>query len=74
MGEDESEHLVHCPICRRPAGALRGPHTPEFPFCSQRCREQDLANWAGGKYVIATPAPFTEAAETPPGTADDERE
>lgn len=56
------DRIVLCPICRRPVGTLRGPHTREFPFCSQRCREQDLANWAGGKYVIPGPIP----PEVPP--------
>jgi endogenous inhibitor of DNA gyrase (YacG/DUF329 family) len=26
-----------------------------MPFCSDRCRIQDLANWASGKYVIPGP-------------------
>jgi hypothetical protein len=26
------------------------------PFCSERCRNQDLAHWADGTYVISTPA------------------
>jgi endogenous inhibitor of DNA gyrase (YacG/DUF329 family) len=29
----------------------------ESPFCSERCREVDLGNWAMEKYVISTPAP-----------------
>ncbi|HVY94550.1 MAG TPA: DNA gyrase inhibitor YacG [Bryobacteraceae bacterium] len=29
----------------------------EAPFCSGRCREIDLGNWATEKYVISTPAP-----------------
>jgi endogenous inhibitor of DNA gyrase (YacG/DUF329 family) len=28
----------------------------ESPFCSERCREVDLGNWAMEKYVISTPA------------------
>jgi endogenous inhibitor of DNA gyrase (YacG/DUF329 family) len=27
-----------------------------MPFCSVRCREVDLGNWAMEKYVISTPA------------------
>jgi len=27
-----------------------------MPFCSDRCRILDLANWADGKYVIPGPA------------------
>jgi endogenous inhibitor of DNA gyrase (YacG/DUF329 family) len=29
----------------------------EAPFCSERCRDIDLGNWATEKYVISTPAP-----------------
>jgi endogenous inhibitor of DNA gyrase (YacG/DUF329 family) len=25
----------------------------EFPFCSERCRERDLGNWATEKYVVS---------------------
>jgi len=28
---------------------------PEFPFCSERCRERDLGNWASEKYVVSEP-------------------
>jgi uncharacterized protein len=27
----------------------------EFPFCSERCRLQDLGNWATEKYVVSEP-------------------
>jgi endogenous inhibitor of DNA gyrase (YacG/DUF329 family) len=27
-----------------------------MPFCSDRCRTQDLADWASEKHVISTPA------------------
>jgi endogenous inhibitor of DNA gyrase (YacG/DUF329 family) len=40
---------VKCPICKKVDVA---PGDPEFPFCSERCRTLDLANWATGKYVI----------------------
>lgn len=36
-----------CPICGRPALAA------ERPFCSSRCREEDLRRWLGGEYRIA---------------------
>ena len=29
--------------------------TEEFPFCSARCRERDLGNWAMEKYKVAVP-------------------
>ncbi len=40
-----------CPICKKPA--LFG--SPDFPFCSDRCRTIDLGNWASEKYVISSP-------------------
>jgi len=27
----------------------------EFPFCSERCRERDLGNWAMEKYKVSMP-------------------
>ncbi len=26
-----------------------------FPFCSERCCERDLGNWASEKYVVSEP-------------------
>jgi endogenous inhibitor of DNA gyrase (YacG/DUF329 family) len=46
-----------CPIC----GKAAKPRAAWFPFCSKRCRTQDLANWASGSYSI--PAPASEADE-----------
>jgi uncharacterized protein len=60
------EHRVHreeelamkhkCPICK--AATYSAVHA-EFPFCSERCRERDLGNWASEKYVVSE-AVFTE--------------
>jgi len=36
---------------------LRGPRG--LPFCSERCRERDLGNWASERYVVSEPV-FTE--------------
>ena len=43
---------LKCPICRQPVDSET---TPEFPFCSARCRERDLGNWATEKYKVAAP-------------------
>jgi hypothetical protein len=43
---------MKCPICKKPVDLKH----PEAPFCSERCREIDLGNWATEKYVISTPA------------------
>ena len=43
---------IKCPICKKEVAR----ESPEFPFCSERCRTIDLGNWASEKYVISTPA------------------
>ena len=44
---------MKCPICK-----TRVELTDLFmPFCSQRCKDTDLGNWATEKYII--PAPLT---------------
>jgi uncharacterized protein len=45
-----------CPICK--AETDSEVHT-DFPFCSERCRDRDLGNWATEKYVVSEPV-FTE--------------
>jgi uncharacterized protein len=42
-----------CPICQKPTDS-KIDH--DFPFCSERCREFDLANWSSENYVIHAPA------------------
>ena len=49
---------LKCPICKKPAKA----GSPDFPFCSERCRKIDLGKWASGAYVIASPATDAEEA------------
>ncbi|MDG6078717.1 DNA gyrase inhibitor YacG [Erythrobacter litoralis] len=42
-----SKTLRPCPICKK-------PRSEEFtPFCSQRCRDRDLARWFGDGYAVA---------------------
>jgi endogenous inhibitor of DNA gyrase (YacG/DUF329 family) len=45
---------MRCPICKKEVAF----DDPNMPFCSDRCREIDLGNWATGKYVIPGPEPF----------------
>ena len=40
-----------CPICDKPLPPR--PGNPAFPFCSDRCRNLDLARWLDGDYRIA---------------------
>jgi endogenous inhibitor of DNA gyrase (YacG/DUF329 family) len=50
----------NCPIC---GAAVNSETHEEFPFCSDRCREIDLGNWATERYVISEPAFDEEALE-----------
>lgn len=52
---------MKCPICQKPIDLS----DPEAPFCSARCREIDLGNWATEKYVISTPAPVRRLDRDP---------
>jgi uncharacterized protein len=42
---------MNCPICKKEVKLGE----PDFPFCSERCRIADLANWATEKYVVSSP-------------------
>ena len=42
---------LRCPICKKPTKTADA----DFPFCSERCRERDLGNWASEKYVVSEP-------------------
>ncbi|HTX38931.1 MAG TPA: DNA gyrase inhibitor YacG [Bryobacteraceae bacterium] len=53
---------MKCPICKKEVAL----GDPDFPFCSERCRVIDLANWATGKYVIPG------ASQAPPEPDEDE--
>jgi endogenous inhibitor of DNA gyrase (YacG/DUF329 family) len=41
-----------CPICKAETDST--VHA-DFPFCSERCRDRDLGNWASEKYVVSDP-------------------
>jgi uncharacterized protein len=41
-----------CPICKTETDST--VHK-EFPFCSERCQDRDLGNWASEKYVVSDP-------------------
>ena len=47
---------LHCPTCKK----LVTRKDPEFPFCSERCREVDLGKWASGQYVVSEPLQDTD--------------
>lgn len=41
-----------CPICKTETNSA--VHA-DFPFCSERCRDRDLGNWASERYVVSEP-------------------
>ena len=41
-----------CPICKTETDSAVHP---DFPFCSVRCRDRVLGNWASEKYVVSEP-------------------
>ena len=51
----------HCPICKTPTDSATDR---DFPFCSERCRDRDLGNWASEKYVVSE-AIFSEDDDEP---------
>jgi uncharacterized protein len=51
-----------CPICKKPTDS---ESDVDFPFCSTRCRDLDLGNWASEKYVVSDP--IFDEEETPQG-------
>jgi endogenous inhibitor of DNA gyrase (YacG/DUF329 family) len=48
-----------CPICKK---LTDSEANVEFPFCSERCRLQDLGNWSAEKYVVSEPL-FAESED-----------
>jgi endogenous inhibitor of DNA gyrase (YacG/DUF329 family) len=50
---------MRCPICKTEVE----PGGPDAPFCSDRCRLFDLANWATEKYRVPAPAEWEPEAE-----------
>jgi endogenous inhibitor of DNA gyrase (YacG/DUF329 family) len=55
---------IRCPICR---GTVPF-NDPNMPFCSDRCRNIDLGNWATEAYAIPAEESENEfgEAEEPP--------
>ena len=41
---------VRCPSCSEPA--LYSPENPYRPFCSKRCKTQDLGAWASESFRV----------------------
>lgn len=53
-----------CPICGKPRVARLAP------FCSQRCKDRDLARWFGDGYAV--PGPPADPEEVARGEWDEQ--
>jgi endogenous inhibitor of DNA gyrase (YacG/DUF329 family) len=53
--------VVRCPSCG--GASVYGPQNPYRPFCSERCRTQDLSAWATERYAV-------DAGPDDPSTGD----
>ena len=60
---------VTCPRCSSPV--RWGPQSPFRPFCSERCKMNDLGAWANEEYRVAVQAQ-NQDAEDAPGTSEHE--
>lgn len=49
MSEDKIQ--PSCPICDKAVASRKD--NKSFPFCSKRCKNEDLGKWLGGNYVVA---------------------
>ena len=49
MEKNERIRVVRCPICKR---ITRWDGNPYRPFCSERCKLIDMANWLDEVYTI----------------------
>jgi endogenous inhibitor of DNA gyrase (YacG/DUF329 family) len=56
-----------CVLCRKPRADDRWR-----PFCSERCRNEDLARWATGQYRVASDPSTSDAVPTSDHDADPE--
>ena len=45
--------IVRCPSCGGPS--VYAPSNTFRPFCSERCKTQDLSAWATERYAVEAP-------------------
>ena len=63
--EAGTERWVTCPGCRQQA--LYGGGNPWRPFCSARCRNGDLGDWANERFRVPADAPSEDDPRPPEG-------
>ena len=62
-----------CPICGKPRGEFGLPEE-YLPFCSERCKNADLAKWLGGDYKVSRPLNSEDEIVTEEETENDRSE
>jgi endogenous inhibitor of DNA gyrase (YacG/DUF329 family) len=62
----ESVRIVPCPACREPA--QYSERNRWRPFCSERCRNQDLGAWASESFRVPAEAPVDGDAPIVPAS------
>ncbi len=60
-----TERLVACPGCRQ--NTPYSSTNPWRPFCSQRCRNADLGDWANERFRVPAEAPIDDKPQPPEG-------
>jgi endogenous inhibitor of DNA gyrase (YacG/DUF329 family) len=55
--------IVSCPVCKKPVEWT--PASKFRPFCSKRCKTNDLGAWASEQYRVAGEPLIDPPFETP---------
>ncbi|HOB66405.1 DNA gyrase inhibitor YacG [Ottowia sp.] len=55
---------VRCPACGGPS--VFAPQNPYRPFCSERCKLQDLGAWASESFRVEAQEADGAAGDSPP--------
>lgn len=61
---EPADRLVACPACRQ--GTPYSAANPWRPFCSERCRNHDLGDWANERFRLPADAPTNDEQSPPP--------
>ena len=64
--EAPKTRLVTCPACG--GASLYSPANPWRPFCSERCKQQDLGAWASEDFRVPDDVPPDDAPHGDPRT------
>jgi len=62
---ESAARLVACPACRQPTPYSQA--NPWRPFCSERCRNHDLGDWANERFRLPAEAPTDDDSVQPSG-------